>query len=140
MLLVGWRNQLKTIKTKRLKLKKERQEGEHKKKRQCRGQNNKNRTFLSSQSFLQTLSINSSTHIPAFIRPFWLPADKRNSLLFYVSSSCRAIISPVENTVTCVRHGEDQSLGWFKPRVHIAVLQNNKSIGSLKDSKLPCLF
>lgn len=32
MLLVGWRNQLKTIKTKRLKLKKERQEGEHKKK------------------------------------------------------------------------------------------------------------
>ncbi len=36
----------------------------------------------------------------------------------------------MENAATCVRRGEDQSLGRFKPRVHITVLHNNKRIGS----------
>lgn len=59
-------------------------------------------------------------------------ADKRNKLPFYVSSLCKAIISPVENALTCVRCGEHRGLGRFKPGVHITVAQNAKTICSLK--------
>lgn len=59
-------------------------------------------------------------------------ADKRNKLPFYVSSLCKAIISPVENALTCVRCGEHRGLGRLKPGVHITVAQNPKTICSLK--------